>query len=627
MAISITKKTATANTTAKSNRSLEWIVCHYTAGVTSEAGVAINTANYFSRPTTQASADFIVDETYIVQYNPDIKNRYCWHCGDGSSGTYGGKCYNSNSIGVEICSSNTTGQMTQPCDSYYYFTDKVLNKAEELIKYLMVTYNIPADHIIRHYDVSRKSCPGVRGWLDNSYGNAKWTAFKARFTKTTTTAPTTTTTTTTTSTGLYRVRKTWANAASQIGAYAKLENAKSIVDKNPGYYVFDSNGKCVYPVATTGTGSATATTKPGTTAPTTVKLSAADAKSYTTKLLGHYPFTYCPTLAAKTSNHTPHKGDIVLFYQSGDYEHTGYVYAADSTYFYTIEGNTSGANGVVANGGGVCKKSYKISSYTQSKFYRPDYSILVKAGIYSSADSAINAVINTATNEVGYLEKASNSNLDSKTGNAGYNNYTKYWRDIYPGCQGQPWCAAFVTWILQKTLEGQSATSGSGAATSTTTSSSYSSGTDYDVAKKYISTYGAIRKWQNGSTEEAVYGDSNCSCGVGALDPGDSAVLLGIKNNRYIVAYNVSGSSNLKVGFVTYAGGSYYTANTSKTWRNGSTDETVYSDTYLNSYLGSLDPYESCQCLGTLNGKYIVLYQVGSSSNYKVGLVDYAGGL
>lgn len=51
----------------------------------------------------------------------------------------------------------------------------------------------------------------------------------------------------------------------------------------------------------------------------------------------------------------------------------------------------------------------------------------------------------------GYLEKRSNSQLDSKTGNAGYNNYTKYARDIdnlgLPGCQGQPWCAVYQFWI------------------------------------------------------------------------------------------------------------------------------------------------------------------------------------
>ena len=53
--------------------------------------------------------------------------------------------------------------------------------------------------------------------------------------------------------------------------------------------------------------------------------------------------------------------------------------------------------------------------------------------------------------QVGYLEKASSSQLDSKTGNAGYANYTKYARDVnnmgLMGCQGQPWCAVYQFWI------------------------------------------------------------------------------------------------------------------------------------------------------------------------------------
>lgn len=61
---------------------------------------------------------------------------------------------------------------------------------------------------------------------------------------------------------------------------------------------------------------------------------------------------------------------------------------------------------------------------------------------------AINAIINIALAEVGYLEKATNANLDDKTANAGSNNYTKYWCDIYPAYQGQPWCACFVTWVF-----------------------------------------------------------------------------------------------------------------------------------------------------------------------------------
>ena len=45
---------------------------------------------------------------------------------------------------------------------------------------------------------------------------------------------------------MYRVRKTWADAASQIGAFAELANAKECADKNPGYTVYDVDGKAVY---------------------------------------------------------------------------------------------------------------------------------------------------------------------------------------------------------------------------------------------------------------------------------------------------------------------------------------------------------------------------------------------
>ena len=65
-------------------------------------------------------------------------------------------------------------------------------------------------------------------------------------------------------------------------------------------------------------------------------------------------------------------------------------------------------------------------------------------------------VLEVAKAELGYLQKKSNSNLDSKTGNAGSNNYTKYWRDINKWCgknyQAQPWCAGFVTWCITTAL-------------------------------------------------------------------------------------------------------------------------------------------------------------------------------
>lgn len=45
----------------------------------------------------------------------------------------------------------------------------------------------------------------------------------------------------------YRVRKSWSDSKSQLGAYHSLENAKACADKNAGYFVFDESGKVIYP--------------------------------------------------------------------------------------------------------------------------------------------------------------------------------------------------------------------------------------------------------------------------------------------------------------------------------------------------------------------------------------------
>lgn len=70
-------------------------------------------------------------------------------------------------------------------------------------------------------------------------------------------------------------------------------------------------------------------------------------------------------------------------------------------------------------------------------------------------EQAIEKVITLAKAEVGYLEKASASNLDSKTANPGSNNYTKYGRDMHalqPSNMDYPaaWCDCFVDWIFYK---------------------------------------------------------------------------------------------------------------------------------------------------------------------------------
>ena len=182
--MNIIECTNTANTTELKNRKIKYIVIHYTAGITSRPGTAKSNARYFAKETTKASADFIIDDENIVQYNPDIKNRYCWHCGGSKYKTKGGSlykvCTSANSIGIEMCSTNSAKKVTNPNDANWYFTDAVIDNCVELTKKLMKEYDIKPDHVIRHYDINGKLCPGIIGWNEDTNDISKWQDFIVR---------------------------------------------------------------------------------------------------------------------------------------------------------------------------------------------------------------------------------------------------------------------------------------------------------------------------------------------------------------------------------------------------------------------------------------------------------------
>lgn len=231
MSIKITKQTSYNKTNAAANRPLEYIVIHYTAGTTSVSGAAVNTANFFATSPYEGSADFIVDDECIVQYNPDLRNRLCWHCGDSKNynkgGSYYGKCTNYNSIGIEVCSTNMNYSPYDPANSpKWSFTNAVIDKAVELTNYLMQTYGIDAAHVIRHYDVTGKLCPGIIGWNAESGDESKWKAFKARLT-----GKVLTNTTTKTDNTLTKVNDTKTIYRVQIGAFKNKSNADEQLKK------------------------------------------------------------------------------------------------------------------------------------------------------------------------------------------------------------------------------------------------------------------------------------------------------------------------------------------------------------------------------------------------------------
>lgn len=181
--INIIKQTGTHGL-YNTNRTPKYLVIHYTAGVTSKKGSARSTASWFANPKAGGTADFIVDDAEMVQYNPEPTKYACWAVGGSAYGNKGGSLHgvatNMNCVSIEICSTNKTGKVTNPNDANWYFTDAALENAAKLARYLMQKYNIPISRVIRHYDVTGKHCPGIKGWNAESGSEEKWKTFKVQ---------------------------------------------------------------------------------------------------------------------------------------------------------------------------------------------------------------------------------------------------------------------------------------------------------------------------------------------------------------------------------------------------------------------------------------------------------------
>ena len=214
---------------------VKYIVIHYTGS----EGTAANNVAYFNGGNRGASAHYFVDRSGEIREYCDPAKWYAWHCGGSiESGHHPlhGICTNRNSIGIEICTHNNGNR--------WVFTAQAVAAALELTKYLMQKFNVPAANVCRHWDVTGKYCPRVPGWGAVG-GSAEWDYFKASLTATPASAdpgqqadavP-----------HYYRVRKTWADTKSQVGAYSIYANATAKADEmGPEYAVFDWNGKEMY---------------------------------------------------------------------------------------------------------------------------------------------------------------------------------------------------------------------------------------------------------------------------------------------------------------------------------------------------------------------------------------------
>lgn len=127
----------------RSKNQIKWIILHYVGAVST----AKNNADYFYSTFRGASAHYFVDEKEIWQVVEDSDSS--WAIG---ADKYYTDARNTNSISIEMCCyTNSKGKLD--------IKESVVEKAIELTKYLMEKYDIDADHVIRHYDATRKICP------------------------------------------------------------------------------------------------------------------------------------------------------------------------------------------------------------------------------------------------------------------------------------------------------------------------------------------------------------------------------------------------------------------------------------------------------------------------------------
>ncbi len=221
------------NHSGQRTHSIDRITPHCVVGQCTAEGLG----DWFAKSSTQASSNYGIDKNGRVGLYVEEKNR-SW-------------CSSSNANDQRAVTIECASDTTEP----YAFKDAVYqtlinlcidickrNGKNKLIwfgdKNKTLSYEPKSGEMILtvHRWFANKSCPG--NWLYSRMGN---------LTEKVTAALGGSASSQESDTTIYRVRKTWADAKSQKGAYKVLTNAKKCADSNPGYSVFDEKGTSIYP--------------------------------------------------------------------------------------------------------------------------------------------------------------------------------------------------------------------------------------------------------------------------------------------------------------------------------------------------------------------------------------------
>lgn len=149
---------------------IKYIVIHYVGAL----GGAEANCKYYASQYVGASAHYFVGFNGEIWQSVEDKN-VAWHCG--AKKYAHPECRNGNSIGIEMCVRNKGNKADTSRD--WYFEDATVPAAIALTKDLMAKYNVPADRVIRHHDVTGKICPNPYVYNHTKH---TWDAFKEALT-------------------------------------------------------------------------------------------------------------------------------------------------------------------------------------------------------------------------------------------------------------------------------------------------------------------------------------------------------------------------------------------------------------------------------------------------------------
>lgn len=232
----VTYTNITNNKTSPRNHAIDTITIHCIVGQwTAKQG-----CDYFATTNNQCSANYVVGKDGSIGLSVDERDR-SW-CSSSSSN-------DNRAITIEVAS-DTTHPYAVTDAAYKALIELVAdickrNKIKEL-KWKgdkSLIGQVDKQNMTVHRWFANKACPG--DYLYERHGDiaAKVNAKLGVDKKEEAPAP---------KVSLYRVRKSWEDPKSQIGAYQSLANAKAACDKaGLKYFVFDEDGVIVYPEANT----------------------------------------------------------------------------------------------------------------------------------------------------------------------------------------------------------------------------------------------------------------------------------------------------------------------------------------------------------------------------------------